>query len=1144
MFDGRSQPNRVVSGGNASKRESTAKELIENTRKLREKRGHERIRNTGAIKIQSLVRSFIVKRKVFSELKIELDKKITNIKKIKAIFLLKHTQFSVPISVFLSILRLFYFLRHIRVEVGGFYVIAQVFYESITNSADELNLLSQILNSSKEHNIWCYYMRKLLETLFSLVEKRNEEFVSINECQKLYDLSTVVLQHVLKNSTYSDELNLKIDQISEKLSKKSFELIRMIYLKKENSISAYFAEKVVGLLIQVVLRSLSYVFNQEHGEQRLPLDVFERLSSLQQSAASHPALDLFRGLATEVLTVPRLHAAPLEPLFSFLSGGESAIDFRPWLLCLRLIAGEEPSAQQCLLLDNLCGRLQLLPALQRLEQLTGPIGGAEAPFLGAIADQGQELLWPLLADKTDESAPATTAAADEDDSKGLSIAVDGVRRLEISADQSLVSLRRLRGASAMPALAAAMADPLLLLHLIDRPLDASSIRLILLAAHLNSAVLLTTHSQSAPLLNALAFGRSLQPAAHSLWQMFGNPLLCGDGQRALHTALLLTDDGRFNALHGTNRVSPSLKALTALQHAAGILALSTERLAQLLTSAFHLFCCCFFHQLAATDDEEFFQSPFNTGDAPPVRSVVLFLRDLLRRLFSSHSVQWSPPASKASVQAPQGLSQDLLLTLAHRQQLQLAATKLFNALYARAARRNYMESVEQWHWTGPFVDPAYEERLRAGGREPGDWSCLFLSDCTPTVLACIPQVVPFQDRLQVFQIRLQADKDQQGGSAMFPVQGLHIRVRREALVEDAFTALAAVNPETLKKRIQVEFVSQQGLPEAGIDGGGLFKAFMDAFTTAAFDPLSGLFLSTSQQLLAPNPASGAIAENHRQYFYFFGKMLGLAVYHRILVEPQFDTCFLNTLLDRQNSLDDLWLSDQALHRSLMAVKHLIAAPDPDPIAAMGLFFEADRASLFGERSEPVELVPGGSAVPVTRANALSYLHRFAHFKMNVETFTQCRAFLAGFRLFVPVDLIRMFDPRELRLLISGDGLRPLDIADMRASVHYGGGYHDSQPYIASFWSIISSLTPLQQGKLLKFVTSCSRQPLLGFKQLNPRFGIQRVSARDFGDAPSASRLPSAATCFNLLKLPQYDSTEELRDKLLYVIESDAGFELS
>ena len=62
-----------------------------------------------------------------------------------------------------------------------------------------------------------------------------------------------------------------------------------------------------------------------------------------------------------------------------------------------------------------------------------------------------------------------------------------------------------------------------------------------------------------------------------------------------------------------------------------------------------------------------------------------------------------------------------------------------------------------------------------------------------------------------------------------------------------------------------------------IEGGGLFKEFVDAFAKAAFDPMFGLFIPTSSQLLSPNPASH-IVPNHLQYFNFIGKMLGKALY--------------------------------------------------------------------------------------------------------------------------------------------------------------------------------------------------------------------------------------------------------------------------
>jgi hypothetical protein len=40
------------------------------------------------------------------------------------------------------------------------------------------------------------------------------------------------------------------------------------------------------------------------------------------------------------------------------------------------------------------------------------------------------------------------------------------------------------------------------------------------------------------------------------------------------------------------------------------------------------------------------------------------------------------------------------------------------------------------------------------------------------------------------------------------------------------------------------------------------------------------------------------------------------------------------------------------------------------------------------------------------------------------------------------------------------------------------------------------------------------------------------------------RLPTASTCSNTLKLPNFRRTATLREKLLYAIKAGAGFELS
>jgi hypothetical protein len=84
--------------------------------------------------------------------------------------------------------------------------------------------------------------------------------------------------------------------------------------------------------------------------------------------------------------------------------------------------------------------------------------------------------------------------------------------------------------------------------------------------------------------------------------------------------------------------------------------------------------------------------------------------------------------------------------------------------------------------------------------------------------------------------------------------------------------------------------------------------------------------------------------------------------------------------------------------------------------------------------------------------------------------------------------------------------------------------------------VLAGFSEADLGHFLAFVTSVPRPPLLGFAELSPRFGIVRL--------PDASRLPVAATCANLLKLPEYASEEQLRERLLLAIRDGQGFELT
>lgn len=222
--------------------------------------------------------------------------------------------------------------------------------------------------------------------------------------------------------------------------------------------------------------------------------------------------------------------------------------------------------------------------------------------------------------------------------------------------------------------------------------------------------------------------------------------------------------------------------------------------------------------------------------------------------------------------------------------------------------------------------------------------------------------------------------------------------------------------------------------------------------------------------------------------------------------------------------------DPEMYRNLLSLKTLNGKEVED----LGLNFTTVDDN-FGIRKE-VDLKYNGRNITVTEANKIEYIHLMADYKINKQIRTHCTAFRQGMADLINLEWLRMFDHHEIQTLISG-AMIPVNIQDLKQHTHYSGGYTINHPVIQNFWDVVENFTDTQKRQLLKFVTSCSRPPLLGFKDLFPAFCVH------FG-GNEEDRLPTASTCMNLLKLPEFHDKETLRTKLTYAIESGAGFELS
>lgn len=188
-----------------------------------------------------------------------------------------------------------------------------------------------------------------------------------------------------------------------------------------------------------------------------------------------------------------------------------------------------------------------------------------------------------------------------------------------------------------------------------------------------------------------------------------------------------------------------------------------------------------------------------------------------------------------------------------------------------------------------------------------------------------------------------------------------------------------------------------------------------------------------------------------------------------------------------------------------------------------------------------ELRPGGASISVTNENRLVYISYIARHRLQIQPHQQTSDFLRGLGTIISPSWLSMFNQSELQTLVGGSSSE-VSVSDLRANTQYGGIYAIGDdgmehPSVQIFWKVLENFDDSDRKKVLKFVTSTPRAPLLGFGNLNPRFSI-----RDSGS--DQTRLPSTSTCVNLLKLPIYRDEKTLKERLLYSVNSGAGFNLS
>merc|ERR1712032_1734908 len=104
------------------------------------------------------------------------------------------------------------------------------------------------------------------------------------------------------------------------------------------------------------------------------------------------------------------------------------------------------------------------------------------------------------------------------------------------------------------------------------------------------------------------------------------------------------------------------------------------------------------------------------------------------------------------------------------------------------------------------------------------------------------------------------------------------------------------------------------------------------------------------------------------------------------------------------------------------------------------------------------------------------------------------------------------------------GSSQISIDQWKNITEYYGEFDENHQTVKCFWTCVEGMDNVQRASLLHFATGRARIPPSHFSYHSFNF-VLMPSGLD------KTRLPTASTCMNMLKLPLYDNVETMKQNL-------------
>uniref|UniRef100_A0A4W6C7G9 HECT-type E3 ubiquitin transferase n=1 Tax=Lates calcarifer TaxID=8187 RepID=A0A4W6C7G9_LATCA len=270
-----------------------------------------------------------------------------------------------------------------------------------------------------------------------------------------------------------------------------------------------------------------------------------------------------------------------------------------------------------------------------------------------------------------------------------------------------------------------------------------------------------------------------------------------------------------------------------------------------------------------------------------------------------------------------------------------------------------------------------------------------------------------------------------------------------------------------------------------------------------------------------NPA--ALSEDHMVQFRFLGILMAVAIRTKKPLDLHLAPWVWKQLCSMPLVGADLEEVDLLTYRTLQGILHLENSGITDDNFHVMIPLDSFMAHSADGRLVPV--VPGGQNISLTFANRTEYVERAMDYRLH-EMDSQVAAVREGMSTIIPVPLLSLLTAQQLEQLVCG--LPEVSVEMLKKLVRYRD-ITESHQLICWFWQSLEEFTNEERVLFLRFVSGRSRLPS-NPADITQKFQIIKV------DRP-INGLPTAQTCFFLLRLPPYTSQAILAERLRYSIHN-------